>query len=79
MKNKLKIHNYAILKCKYSAKKTTGQWTYIYGQGDQRVKIYCVTFYHKNKNNSQNKNEIYKNKKELLKIRMKFTKKSPGE
>ena len=37
MKNKLKIHNYAILNYKYSAKKTTGQWTYIYGQDDQRV------------------------------------------
>ena len=39
MKNKLKIHNYEILNYKYSAKKTTGQWTYIYGQGDQRVKV----------------------------------------
>ena len=39
LKNKLKIHNYAILKYKYSAKKTTGQWTYIYGQGDQRVNM----------------------------------------
>ena len=29
---------HAILNYKYTAKKTTGQRTYIYGQGDQRVK-----------------------------------------
>ena len=33
-----KNHSYAILNYKCSAKKTTGQWTYTYGQGDQRVK-----------------------------------------
>ena len=37
MKNKFKIHKYAILNYKYSAKKTTGQWMYIFVQGDQRV------------------------------------------
>ena len=37
LKNKVKYHNYTILNYKCSARKTTGQWTYIYGQGDQRV------------------------------------------
>ena len=38
MKNKQKIHNYAIMNFKYIAKKTTGQWTDISVQGDQEVK-----------------------------------------
>ena len=38
MKNKLKIQNYAVWKCKNSAKKTTGQWTSISIQGDQRAR-----------------------------------------
>ena len=44
LKNKLKIHNFAIFNYKCSVKKTAGQWTYIYVQGDQRVKEHkkCV-------------------------------------
>ena len=38
LKNKLKIHKYAILNFKYFAKKTTGQWTDTSVQGDQMVK-----------------------------------------
>ena len=35
LKNKLKIHNYATLNYKYSAKETTNKWTYISVEGDR--------------------------------------------
>ena len=44
------------------------------------VKIYCVKFFHKNKNFSQNKNKIHKNKYQIHKNRTlgKKTGQTPG-
>ena len=49
MKNKLKVHNYAILNYKYSANKITNQCKYISVQSDQRVKndVYLFSSYEK--------------------------------